>query len=44
MRAWLELLKERHPEVTWVTQDQLETALEDAAPEDSSESPESIAA
>ena len=42
MRAWLELLKERHPEVTWVSQD--ETALENAATEDLSDSPESMAA
>jgi hypothetical protein len=31
MRAWLEILKERHPEVTWVAQDtppEEETAVE----------------
>ncbi len=31
LRAWLEILKERHPEVTWVAQDappEEETAVE----------------
>jgi hypothetical protein len=31
MRAWLEILKERHPEVTWVTVD--DGPVEDAAAE-----------
>jgi hypothetical protein len=29
MRVWLEILKERHPEVTWVTVD--DGSVEDAA-------------
>jgi hypothetical protein len=33
MRAWLELLNERHPQVTWITQD---GSSEDAADRDSS--------
>jgi hypothetical protein len=28
MRAWLEILKERHPDVTWIAQD--EASAEDA--------------
>ena len=32
MRAWLEILKERHPEVTWIAKD--EPSIEDAGSAD----------
>ena len=42
MRAWLEILKERHPDVTWVRRD--ETALEEAVNASSVEPAEPLAA
>jgi hypothetical protein len=41
MRAWLEILKERHPEVSWITRDDI--SVEELAI-DSSEQAESMAA
>ena len=30
MRAWLEILKERHPDVTWITRDEVSAEGADA--------------